>query len=117
MTTLGASLDEVQPYCTLDGHLLGLAFLVISDTWYQGLDADTQAKVDEAGREATIAARGICRYAEALAVDTMVGQRRPGLFPTAEELETFKVAQEPAHGISEKNLSDPTLVDSLFSCH
>lgn len=111
----GASLDEVQPYCTLDGHLLGLAFLVISDTWYQGLDADTQAKVDEAGREATIAARGICRYAEALAVDTMVANGVQVYSPTAEELETFKVAQEPVMEYLKKNLSDPTLVDSLFS--
>ena len=115
VTTLGASLDEVQPYCTLDGHLLGLAFLVISDTWYQGLDADTQAKVDEAGREATIAARGICRYAEALAVDTMVANGVQVYSPTAEELETFKVAQEPVMEYLKKNLSDPTLVDSLFS--
>ena len=95
--------------------LESLAFLVISDTWYQGLDADTQAKVDEAGREATIAARGICRYAEALAVDTMVANGVQVYSPTAEELETFKVAQEPVMEYLKKNLSDPTLVDSLFS--
>lgn len=35
--------------------------------------------------------------------------------PTAEELETFKVAQEPVMEYLKKNLSDPTLVDSLFS--
>lgn len=115
VTTLGASLDEVQPYCTLDGHLLGLAFLVISDTWYQGLDADTQAKVDEAGREATIAARGTCRYAEALAVDTLTQKGVTVYSPTAEELETFKVAQQPVIDYLKQNLSNPSLVDELFA--
>ena len=108
VTTLGASLDEVQPYCTLDGHLLGLAFLVISDTWYQGLDADTQAK-------ATIAARGTCRYAEALAVDTLTQKGVTVYSPTAEELETFKVAQQPVIDYLKQNLSNPSLVDELFA--
>lgn len=115
VTTLGASLDEVQPYCTLDGHLLGLAFLVISEDWYQSLDADTQAKVDEAGREATIAARGTCRYAEALAVETMTENGVQVYTPTAEELETFKVAQQPVIDYLKENLSDPALVDQLFA--
>ena len=115
VTTLGASLDEVQPYCTLDGHLLGLAFLVISEDWYQSLDADTQAKVDEAGREATIAARGVCRYAEALAVETMSENGVQVYTPTAEELETFKVAQQPVIDYLTENLSDPALVDQLFA--
>lgn len=115
VTTLGASLDEVQPYCTLDGHLLGLAFLVISEEWYQSLDADTKAKVDEAGREATIAARGICRYAEALAVETMAENGVQVYTPTAEELETFKVAQQPVIDYLKENLSDPALVDQLFA--
>lgn len=115
VTTLGASLNEVQPYCTLDGHLLGLAFLVVSDSWYQGLDADTQKLVDEAGEEASIAARGICRYAEALAVDTMKEKGVQVYTPTTEELESFKVAQEPVMEYLKSNLSDSTLTDSLFA--
>lgn len=115
VTTLGASLNEVQKYCTLDGHLLGLAFLTISEEWYQSLDDATKAKVDEAGREATLAARGTCRYAEALAVDTLTQKGVQVYSPTAEELQTFKVAQQPVTDYLKQNLSDPTLVDSLFS--
>ncbi len=113
VTTLGASLNEVQPYCTLDGHLLGLAFLTISDEWYKSLDADTQAKVIEAGKEATIAARGTCRYAEALANQTMAEKGVQVYSPTAEEMETFKVAQEPVVEYLKTEL-DPTLVDGLL---
>lgn len=95
VTTLGASLDEVQSYCTLDGHLLGLAFLTVSEDWYQSLDAETQKKVDIAGREATIAARGTCRYAEAMAINTLTEKGVQVYSPSTEELATFKVSQEP----------------------
>lgn len=114
VTTLGASLDEVQPYCTLDGHLLGWAFLTISESWYQSLDADTKAAVDEAGREATIAARGTCRYAEALAINTLTEAGVQVYSPSAEELETFKISQEPVIEYL-KTIVDPTLIDGLFA--
>lgn len=114
VTTLGASLDEVQPYCTLDGHLLGLAFLTISEDWYQSLDADTQKKVDLAGREASIAARGVCRYAEALAINTLSEKGVQVYAPTPEELETFKVSQEPVIEYLKSEIS-PDVVDGLLS--
>src|SRR5690606_32218883 len=71
ITVLGASLNEVQPYVTLDGHLLGLAFLTISEDWFQSLsDADKEACL-KAGREASYAARGTVRFAESLAINTL----------------------------------------------
>lgn len=113
VTTLGASLDEVQPYCTLDGHLLGLAFLTISEDWYQSLDAETQKKVDLAGEEASIAARGTCRYAEALAISTLSEKGVQVYSPTSEELETFKVAQEPVIEYLKTEI-DGEIVDGLL---
>ena len=44
---LGASLQEVQPHVTLDGHLLGLAFLTISEDWFQSLSKKDQKHVHE----------------------------------------------------------------------
>lgn len=114
ITTLGGSLDEVQQYCTLDGHLLGLAFLTISEDWYQSLDADTQLKVDLAGREATIAARGVCRYAESLAISTLSENGVQVYSPTAEELDTFKVSQEPVIEYLKGEI-DTEVVDGLLS--
>lgn len=114
VTTLGASLDEVQDYCVLDGHLLGLAFLTISEDWYQSLDAETQKKVDIAGKEASIAARGTCRYAEALAINTLAEKGVQVYSPTAEELETFKVAQEPVIEWLKGEI-DPEIVDNLLA--
>jgi len=114
VTTLGASLDEVQPFCTLDGHLLGLAFLTVGNDWYNSLDAKTQAFVDEAGREASIAARGTCRFAEALAISTMTEKGVKVYSPSAEELETFKVSQKPVIEFLNENVSEG-LVDVLFT--
>lgn len=114
VTTLGASLNEVQPYCTLDGHLLGWAFLTIGEDWYQSLDDATKAAVDEAGREATLAARGTCRYAEALAIETLSNAGVQVYAPSAEELATFKVAQEPVIEYL-KTIIDPGLVDGLLA--
>ena len=114
ITTLGASLNEVQQYCTLDGHLLGLAFLTVSESWYQSLDEATQTKVRIAGKEASIAARGICRYAESLAIDTLSEEGVQVYSPTAEELETFKVAQEPVIEYLKAEI-DPDVVDGLLA--
>lgn len=115
ITTLGSSLNEVQKYCTLDGHLLGLAFLTVSEDWYESLDDATKAKVDEAGKEATEAARGTCRYGEALAIQTMTKKGVQVYSPTEKELETFKVCQKPVVDYLKKNLKDPSLVDELLT--
>lgn len=114
ITTLGASLNEVQQYCTLDGHLLGLAFLTVSEDWYQSLDEDTQRKVDLAGKEAAIAARGTCRYAESVAINTLSEKGVQVYSPTAEELETFKVSQEPVIEYLKTEI-DPEVVDGLLA--
>lgn len=114
VTTLGASLNEVQPYCILDGHLLGLAFLTVSEDWYQSLDEETKQKVDLAGKEATIAARGTCRYAEALAISTLSEKGVQVYSPTSEELETFKVAQEPVVEYLKTEI-DEQIIEGLFT--
>lgn len=112
ITVLGASLNEVQPYVTLDGHLLGLAYLTISEDWFQSLsDADKEACL-KAGREAAFAARGTVRFAESLAIDTLSKKGVKVYSPTAEELETFKVAQEPAIAWLKANI-DADLVTQL----
>ncbi|WP_165443932.1 TRAP transporter substrate-binding protein [Lachnoclostridium sp. Marseille-P6806] len=115
ITTLGASLDEVQKYCILDGHLLGLAFLTISNDWYNGLDPATQEKVLQAGREASIAARGICRQAEGAAVETLKANGVQVYTPTEDEIASFRDAsQQPVVDWLKENI-DPALVDELLN--
>jgi len=113
ITMLGASLDEVQKYVTLDGHLLGMAFLTVSEAWYQGLSDEDKEACLKAGREASIAARGTVRFAESTAIAKLVEEGVEVYTPTAEELETFKIAQEPAIAWLKANI-DAGLVDELL---
>lgn len=50
-----ASLDEVQKYITLDGHLWAENFLIMNDKFFQSLPANYQQVVLNAGRAAEIA--------------------------------------------------------------
>lgn len=95
ITTFSASLQEVQKYGTLDGHLLGLAFLTISEDFFQSLPVDLQAMVLRSGREASIGARGMVRACESIAISALSENGVSIYSPTTEELNTFKVAQDP----------------------
>lgn len=113
ITMLGASLQEVQSHVVTDGHLLGIAFLVVGEDWFQSLSAEDKGACLKAGREAAIAARGTVRYAESLALDTLRSEGVNVYSPTSEELETFKVAQEPVIEWLRENI-DASLVDELL---
>lgn len=115
ITILGASLEEVQPYYTLDNHLLGLAFLVIDNNWYNSLDAQTKEYVLQAGRTCAIAARGVSRQAENLAIEEMANSGVEIYYPTEEEKQTFKDAtQEQVAEFLRGSLDNPALVDELM---
>ncbi len=114
VTMLGASLQEVQPHVTLDGHLLGMAFLTISEDWFQSLSKEDQESCLMAGREASFAARGTVRYAESFAIDTLKASGCNVYAPTAEEMETFKIAQAPAIKWLKENI-DANYVDELLA--
>ena len=109
ITTFSASLQEVQKYGTLDGHLLGLAFLVISENFYQGLPGDLQQLVLRAGREASIGARGMVRACESIAISALAENGMTLYSPTAQELDTFKIAQKPVLDFLRKNVDNAYL--------
>jgi tripartite ATP-independent transporter DctP family solute receptor len=113
VTMLGASLHEVQDYVTLDGHLLGLAFLVVGEDWFQSLSPEDQEAALKAGREAAFAARGTVRYAESLAIKTLQDVGVQVYSPTPAEMETFKVAQKNAIAWLKQNI-DADIVDELL---
>lgn len=114
ITMLGASLNEVQKYVTLDGHLLGLAFLVIGEDWFQSLSPADQEAALRAGREASVAARGTVRYAESLAIKTLQDVGVQVYSPTPEQMATFKVAQTNAVAWLKANI-EPKVVDDLLA--
>ena len=113
VTILGASLNEVQKYVTLDGHLLGLAFLVVGEDWFQSLSPEDQEAALKAGREASYAARGTVRYAESLAIKTLQDVGVQIYSPTPSEMETFKVAQKNAVAWLKENINEDIVNELL----
>lgn len=105
-------MNEVQKYCTLDGHLLGLAFLTVSESWYQSLDAETQKKVLIAGEE-LLSQHAALVVSRIIAINTLSEEGVQVYSPTAEELETFKVSQEPVIEYLKTEI-DPEVVDGLL---
>ncbi len=106
LTTMLGSIQEVQKYYTLDGHILGPAFLVIGEDFYQGLSKEHRKAVDEASVKATLAARGVVRVADSLALQALIDD--PGIEvykPTPAELDSFKVAQKPVVEYLKKNIN------------
>ena len=115
ITILGASLNEVQRYVVLDGHLLGMAFLTFSERWFQSLSPADQEAARKAGREAAIAARGVVRFGESLAIEQLRVRGMEVHTPTESEMATFREAtQEPAIRWLRENV-DTALVDELIT--
>ncbi len=113
ITTLSASLQEVQDYYTLDGHMLGIAYLVIGEEFFQGLTPELQESVLRAGNEAEIAARGAVRAYESLALAALAEGGMNIYSPTAAEMETFKVSQAPVIKYLKENIN-PDYVDAVL---
>lgn len=70
-TIVDAGFYEVNPYITLDGHLYGWLGFFCSGDWFNGLDADTQAIVQECATAAVEAQIGFNDDAEAAAMQTL----------------------------------------------
>ena len=114
ITTLSASLQEVQDYYTLDGHLLGIAYLVIGEDFFQSLSPALQTSVRRGGLEAEIAARGAVRAYESLALEALVKAGMNIYAPTKEELETFKVSQAPVIKFLKDSIN-PDNIDAVLA--
>jgi LPXTG-motif cell wall-anchored protein len=114
ITILGGSLQEVQKYYVLNGHVLGTAYLVASEKFLKSLPPELQEAFYKAGREASIAARGTVRATENLAMEQL---RKAGMeiyVPTPEE----KAAWEKTGAVAIEWLkanTDKAMVEELIT--
>ena len=115
-TFLLGSLQEVQKYMTMDGHVYSQLHLFVNDKWFNGLPPEYQEIILRGGEEAGWAGeranrvyrdigRGICIKAGVEFYD-----------PTPDELQQFKdLAQPPVTKfIREKGVKDPKWVDDIL---
>lgn len=90
------SLDEVQKYITLDGHLWSENFLVINDEFFNSLPSKYQVAILNAGREAAKAgttSEHIASYVKGVKYVTSKGMEIYS--PTPAEIEEFRSKTQP----------------------
>lgn len=90
------SLDEVQKYITLDGHLWSENFLVINDEFFNNLPKDYQSVILNAGRQAAIAGTTTEHIASYIyGVEYLKENNMEIYSPTSEEIAEFRAATQP----------------------
>lgn len=114
-TFLMISLQEVQKYMTLDGHLFSMMYLVVNDQWYQSLPKPYQEIISQGGVVAGQAGSRMCRVIREKGLETMKKAGMKIYQPTPEELNQFKEAtQDRVIAYIKKGLDHPELVDQII---
>jgi tripartite ATP-independent transporter DctP family solute receptor len=100
-------LNEVQSYLTFDNHIYGASYYMVNAAWLAGLPPEYQAIVQEAGRQASVASRGLARSLEWELLAQFSSSFKEIYFPTADELKMFKDLAQPAYLTWYKQEVDP----------
>lgn len=90
------NLHKLQKYMTLDGHVYGADFFVMSDDFYQTLSPAQREIVKKAARVAGLMGRAIQQFNTAEGVTKVAADGMQVYSPTSAELEQFKNAAQPA---------------------
>ncbi len=95
-TIYNNGLHKLQKYMTLDGHVYGADFIVISDEFYEGLSPADQEVVSKAARIAGTMGRAIQEWSTAEGVKKVQEEGMQVYSPTTEEIKAFADAAQPA---------------------
>lgn len=86
---------EVQKYLSLTGHLYGAMYLMINNDFFESLPANYQTALVIAGRQASVAARGINRIMEANGLEFLRSKGMTIVTPTPAAIEEMKEMAQP----------------------
>lgn len=89
-------LHKLQKFMTLDGHVYAADFLLISDEWFQSLDAAEQEVVMKAAKVAGNMGRSIQQWNTASGINKVQEEGMEVYSPTADELAMFRDKAQPA---------------------
>nr|WP_319515438.1 DctP family TRAP transporter solute-binding subunit [uncultured Cohaesibacter sp.] len=89
-------LHKLQKYMTLDGHVYGADFILISDEFYQGLTDAQKQVVNKAAKVAGTMGRAIQQWGTAEGVNKVQEEGMQVYSPTAEEIAAFAEKAQPA---------------------
>ena len=87
---------QVQKYVTVDNHVYAVSAMVINDKFYQSLPDDLKKVIDNAQKLALAVNRGVSRYTDHMAIESLKANGMEIYFPTPAERSVFKdTAQAP----------------------
>lgn len=89
-------LHTLQQYMTLDGHVYGTDFYLMSDEFFQSLDSAQQEVVEDAAKVASTMGRAIQQWTTAQGVTAVQDEGMQVYSPTADEIQAFADAAQPA---------------------
>ncbi|OCX67357.1 C4-dicarboxylate ABC transporter substrate-binding protein [Thioclava sp. SK-1] len=95
-TIYNNGLHKLQKYMTLDGHVYGADFIVISDEFYESLSPADQEVVSKAGKVAGLMGRAIQQWNTADGVNKVQAEGMEVYSPTADEIKAFADKAQPA---------------------
>lgn len=104
---------EMQKYLTLDGHVYGTDFMLINDDIYSSLPAADQAIVKRAAQVAAVAGRAIQQINSAEGLTSLAAKGMTITTPTADQLEKFRAAAQPAVLKWLENQVDPSWISRV----
>ena len=81
---------QVQKYVTVDNHVYAVSAMVINDKFYQSLPDDLKKVIDNAQKLALAVNRGVSRYTDHLAIESLKANGMEIYFPTPAERNAFK---------------------------
>ena len=91
-----AKLYEVQKYMTMDGHTLGVSFMLINEKFFQSLPKEYQAIVKNAAVTSAVSENGIDNLVSAIGIQFLKDKGMEIYTPTASEKTQFRTAAQPA---------------------
>jgi len=110
-----AKIYEVQKHVTMDGHNYGVDWFPINEKFFQGLPADLQKVVQDAGKDACAAERTANRKFTDEGVKTLKEKGVTVYVPTADEIAQFKAATQKPIIDWLKTTVEPQWVDAILA--
>ena len=113
-TIILGSLQEVQKYLTLDGHVYTQIHMYVNEQWFQSLPKEYQDIILRGGEKAGYAGQRSCRVYREIG-EAFLSQYMEIYHPTLEEKAEFrKMAQGPVLKFIRKAVDDQKWVDDIL---
>jgi TRAP-type C4-dicarboxylate transport system substrate-binding protein len=116
-TFLLGSLQEVQKYMTMDGHVYSQLHMFVNDKWFNGLPKEYQEIILRGGEKAGYAGERATRVYRDIGRGICIKAGVQFYDPTPDELAQFRALAQPPvlKFIREKGVKDPKWADEVIA--